>query len=308
MIGFGLQKLAKENGMRISGGVAYGSYQGFAVTFSEGAGYKRVDFAVRFENSAQKAAFMDAVDAAGIQRTYLIRNMGLGERRIQIFFADSFGTMKRIRAFLAWFVPVLRQFGASGYNICPHCGCDVSNGRWILMDGTAYCMHDSCAQNLAAQLNAGNERRREEESGSYITGAIGAVLGAAIGAVLWAVILMAGYVASLAGLFIGLLSQKGYDLLKGKQGKGKIAILIVAIVLGVLLGTFGGYVAAFLNEFGSEDGFAHVAQLAMKRLLDNPTRMAKDLLLGFVFAALGVYSILRNTGRAVADDKFVYLP
>ena len=122
MIGFGLQKLAKENGMRISGGVAYGSYQGFAVTFSEGAGYKRVDFAVRFENSAQKAAFMDAVDAAGIQRTYLIRNMGLGERRIQIFFADSFGTMKRIRAFLAWFVPVLRQFGASGYNICSHCG------------------------------------------------------------------------------------------------------------------------------------------------------------------------------------------
>jgi len=54
----------------------------------------------------------------------------------------------------------------------------------------------------------------------------------------WAVVLNLGYVASLVGLLIGFLALKGYDLLKGKQGKGKVAILIVAIVFGVLLGTF----------------------------------------------------------------------
>ncbi len=308
MIGSGLKKLAKENGLRVASGVAYGSYQGYAVTFSEGSGYKRVDFATGFADPVQKTAFMDAVNAAGVQRTYRVQNLGISDRRIQVIFADSVGTMKKIQEFLAWFLPLLRQYGATSANICPHCGCDVSSGRWILMDGTAYYMHDSCAQNLAAQLDAGNARRKEEAAGSYITGAVGAVLGAAIGAVLWAVILVAGYVASIAGLAIGFLSQKGYDLLKGKQGKGKVAILIVAIVLGVVLGTFGGYVAAFLAEFGSEYGFAYVAQFAVKRLLGNPLTMAKDLLLGLVFAALGVFSILRNAGRAVADDKFVYLP
>lgn len=308
MIGSGLKKLAKANGMMIANGVAYGNFQGFAATFSEGSGYKRVDFATKFTDPVQKTGFMDAVNQANVQRTYRVQNLGMGERRIQVIFTDTIGTMKKIEEFLAWFIPLLRQYGAAPAHVCSHCGSDVTSGRWILMDGTAYFLHDTCAQNLAAQIDAGNARRKEEAGGSYISGAVGAVLGSAVGAVLWALILMAGYVASLAGFAIGFLSQKGYDLLKGKQGKGKVAILVVAIVLGVVLGTFGGYIALFLQEFGEEYGFAYVAQFAVNRLLGNPMMMAKDLLMGFLFAGLGVYTLLRNAGRAVADDKFVYLP
>lgn len=307
MIGSGLKKLAKENGMQVSKGVAYGSYQGFAATFSEGSGYKRVDFATRFADPVQKTAFMDAVNGAGVQRAYRVQNLGIGDRRIQVIFTDSPGTMKKIQAFLDWFVPLLRQYGASAVNACSHCGSDVTTGKWILMDGTAYFMHDSCAQNLASQIDAGNARRKEEDTGSYISGTLGALLGAAVGAVLWAVILVAGYVASLAGLAIGFLSQKGYDLLKGKQGKGKVAILIIAILFGVILGTVGGYVGMYLVEFGGDYGFGEIVYAAVGDLLADPTAMLGNLLMGLLFAALGVYALLRNAGRAVADDKFVYL-
>lgn len=308
MIGSGLKKLAKENGMRVASGVAYGSYQGFAATFSEGSGYKRVDFSTKFPDPVQKTAFMDAVNAAGVQRTYRVQNMGVGERRIQVVFTDNPGTMKKIQEFLGWFIPLLRQYGASPVNVCSHCGGDVSNGRWILMDGTAYFLHDTCAQNLASQIDAGNARRKEEATGSYVTGTLGALLGSVLGAVVWALIYMAGVVASLAGFVIGILSQKGYDLLKGKQGKGKVVVLIITVLLGVVMGTFGGYVAAMLVEYGSELGFSQVAKYALTRITGNPLIVGKDLLMGLLFAGLGVYTLLRNTGRAVADDKFVYLP
>ena len=38
MIGSGLKKLAQENGMTVSNGVAYGSLQGYAATLSQGRG------------------------------------------------------------------------------------------------------------------------------------------------------------------------------------------------------------------------------------------------------------------------------
>ena len=38
MIGSALKKMARENGMTVQGGVAYGSLRGFAATLSEGSG------------------------------------------------------------------------------------------------------------------------------------------------------------------------------------------------------------------------------------------------------------------------------
>ena len=69
---------------------------------------------------------------------------------------------------------------------------------------------------------------------------LGMAAGAALGAVVWAIVLSFGYIASLVGLLIGFLAEKGYSLCKGRQGKGKIAILILAVVFGVVLGTFIG--------------------------------------------------------------------
>ncbi len=303
MIGSGLKKLAQENAMKIDKGVAYGNYQGFATTFSEGSGYKRVDFATQFADPVQKTMFMDAVNSSDLQKTFRVQNLGIADKRIQIIFQDTVGTVNRIREFLNWFVPLLRQFGASPIHICSHCGMEVSSGRWVLLDGTAYFLHDACARSLAEQINAGNVQRKAEDSGSYLTGLLGALGGAVIGSVLWAVLLVAGYVASLAGLVIGFLSQKGYDLLKGKQGKGKVVILIISILLGVFLGTVGGYVYMLIKAEGT--GYAIGAYIA--EALEILVKEPGDLLLGLLFAGLGVFGILVNAGKSVADNKLTYL-
>ena len=48
MIGSGLKKLARENGMSIASGVAYGDFRGYAATFSEGSGYKLLAVTTKF--------------------------------------------------------------------------------------------------------------------------------------------------------------------------------------------------------------------------------------------------------------------
>ena len=60
MVGKGLQKLARNNGMMVASGVAYGNLRGFATTFTEGAGYKRMDIATSFPTPENKGAFLNA--------------------------------------------------------------------------------------------------------------------------------------------------------------------------------------------------------------------------------------------------------
>ena len=52
MIGSALKKLAAENGLTISGGIAYGNYQGYAITLSEGAGYKLLTVSTHLTDTA----------------------------------------------------------------------------------------------------------------------------------------------------------------------------------------------------------------------------------------------------------------
>ena len=309
MIGSGLKKLAKENGMKVAKGVAYGNLQGFAATLCEGAGWKSITFSTVITAPEKKDLFMQNVNSVDIQRIYRVQNLGIAPRNIQIIFLDNPGTMKKIQEFLVWFIPLLQQAGATGINVCPECGGEVISGRWVLIDGVAHHMHESCAQLVSGQISEENERRAEELKGSYFTGFLGALLGAIIGAIVWAFVLNSGYVASLVGLLIGFLALKGYDLLKGKQGKGKVAILIVVVILGVLLGTFAAETLTVITMISKGELYLEIAQapLLVLAVLIEDSEYASAVLgnagLGLVFAAIGVFSLLKKTSQAVADTK-----
>ena len=238
MIGSALKKLAKENGMTVYGGVAYGSLQGFAATLSEGSGYKKIDFAVNFPNPAGRVALTDLLNGCNLRKDYRVLNLAIDAKSIQVTFHDTVGTMKKIRAFLVWFLPLLEKHGASHADVCAECGMSLDSIHWAQVNGICYPFHETCAQRVQSEVEADNTRRSEEDTGNYLTGTVGALVGAIIGAVVWALVLNAGYVASLVGLLIGWLAEKGYNLLGGKQGKGKVVILILAVIFGVLLGTF----------------------------------------------------------------------
>ncbi len=313
MIGNALKKLAREKGMQIAKGVAYGSLDGFAATLSEGAGYKQIVFTTRFTDPGKKAELLDLINRTELTKTYRVQTLELLPNAVRVVFLDNPGTMKKITAFLDWFLPLLREHGAARVSVCTECGCEITTGRWVLINGTAYHFHDSCADKAAREVEGSNSRKAEAD-GSYITGLLGALCGSAVGAIVWGIVLYLGYVASLVGLLIGFLAEKGYNLLKGKQGKAKVPVLILAVIFGVVLGTVGAYGYALLEmiQGGELPGFVlgDIPMLLTVMLSEDPefrSSVISNMAQGLLFAALGVFALLRQAGKAVADETFVEL-
>lgn len=308
MIGSGLKKLAQQHGLRVSGGIAYGNLMGFATTMCEGSGWKRIDIATRIADVEQQKAFEAALHAVDVKRQYRVQNLTINHRNINVVFHDTMGTMEKIEAFIAWFYPLLGQYGAQQADICTECGMQTIGGSWYLVDGVAYQMHDACAQHVAEQLSSDAQQRRDEDTGSYGKGFIGAFLGAMLGSVIWAVVLYFGYVASLVGLVIGWLAEKGYTLLKGKQGKGKVVILIIVIILGVLVGTLLPDVVVLAQMINAGElpdvTYGQIPQLIALIMAEDAEYLSGTLSnagMGLLFAALGVFALLRKTKREVTD-------
>ena len=311
MVGAGLQKLARNNGLVVDSGVAYGNLRGFATTLSEGAGYKRIDIVTAFPTPENKSAFLNAVEAVPVSKEYRVLKVNITPWGFSVMFHDTVGTMKRINAFIDWFYPLLEANEAQKATVCSRCGSDAAGEGWYLIGGVAHRLHETCAQQEQAALESVEQQRREEDDGSYVQGLIGALGGAALGAVVWAFVLLGGYVASLVGLLIGWLAEKGYNLLHGKQGKGKVAILILAIVFGVLLGTLGADVIYLAQMIGNGElidvTYGDIPGMILGTLIyDAEYRGAilSNSAMGLLFAGLGVFALLRKAGQEVAGVNF----
>ena len=153
-----------------------------------------------------------------------------------------------------------------------------------------------------------------QKEGSYVTGLIGALVGALIGAVAWCLVMQLGIIASLVGFVIGWLAEKGYNLLKGKQGKGKIAILIIAVIIGVIVGNFGydAYDLYSAINSGKFVGYtvADIPAMIVQLLAESSeyrSYIMSSAGIGLLFAGLGVFSLLRKAGQEVADQKYMVL-
>ena len=314
MIGSGLKKLAREHGMNVDKGVAYGGLGGFCATMSEGAGYKQITFATTIADPVKLTELQTILNGHDLQKEFRVTGLNIAPKTMQVVFHDNPGTMKKIQAFLDFFLPLLTEAEATGANVCSECGFEITGGCWKLIGGVAYYMHQPCADKVCREIAAGDETRREEALGNYVTGFVGAMMGSCIGAVLWAVILYFGYVASIVGFVIGWLAEKGYNLLKGKQGKGKIVILVIAVIIGVLVGNFGADVITLVQMMGAGElpgmTYGDIPVLILLVLLEDSAYLTATLAnigMGLLFAALGVWSLLRRASAEVSDTKIADL-
>lgn len=185
MIGSALKKFAQQNGLTMDKGVAYGSLSGIAVTLSEGSGWKQIVFSTRFADPARRTVVSDALAARDLKKEFWVTKYDVNSKRIQVMFQDKRGIMDRMQVFLNWFLPLLRANGASGAEYCAQCGQLITGGKWVLLNGNAYHFHPQCAERVRQDMETEKQRRREEDTGNYFTGLLGALVGAILGAVVW---------------------------------------------------------------------------------------------------------------------------
>lgn len=314
MVGSALKKLAIENSMKISAGVAYGNFRGYAVSFWEGSGFKAMAISSKFTDVAGLNALQAQLNGRNITKEFRIQQIHFAPNGVFVQFLDNPGTMKKMTAFFDWFFPLLDESSATGVDVCPACGCAIEgDDSWTLVENAVFHQHKACAEKMCRSIDEEYDREQQEDTGSYGGGFLGALIGGILGGVVWAVVLLMGYVASIVGLLIAWFADKGYTICRGKRGKGKVTILIVSILVGLLVGTFGADAISLVQMINAGElpgaTYGDIPFMFLLLLTDaeyiRVTLM--NLGLGLLFAGLGVWAFLRKASKEVSKARVITL-
>ena len=307
MIDKNVKNFAETNGLKVVKNIAYGNLRGYAATVSLGQGFVQIVLSTSFPDANDQRAVEEILRQTNLSKEYGVTALNFFPKNIRITFVYTLKKhFTRVESFLSFFIPLLDEHKATGVHVCPECGGDITAGCWKLIDGIAYHMHTECGSRVNRDISAADQAKKDSDTGNYVSGFLGAFLGAALGGIVWGLILLIGYVASVVGLLIGFLAERGYTLLKGKKGIGKVIILIFAIIFGVVFGTLFSDVVTLLMEGFSFGDLSEVFSL----LFDNDDYVRTtigNIIMGLIFAALGVFGLLRAAGKEVADTKVIDL-
>ena len=307
MIDWNVKNFAETNGLKVVKNIAYGNLRGYAATVSLGQGFVQIVLSTSFPDANDQRAVEELLRQTNLSKEYGVTALNFFPKNIRITFAYTVKKhLTRVESFLNYFIPLLDEHKATGVHVCPECGGDITAGCWKLIDGIAYHMHTECGSRVNRDISAADQAKKDSDTGNYVSGFLGAFLGAALGGIVWGLILLIGYVASVVGLLIGFLAERGYTLLKGKKGIGKVIILIFAIIFGVVFGTLFSDVVTLLMEGFSFSDLSEIFTL----LFDNDDYVRTtigNIIMGLIFAALGVFGLLRAAGKEVADTKVIDL-
>ena len=299
------KELAEEYGLNIAAGVAYGSLNGLAVTMYCVGKKKAMAFATKFSDPVGQANLNDAIAQTNPTTKFYLKEFCMAPDRVLITFQNLPDDTTHIRAFLQWFLPLLASSGASPYNLCPECGFQISDGKWKLVGNMACYVHTSCEERIVRTY--GTVRK-----GFYISGIIGAIIGMGIGTLLWVAFQKQGYMTAAASLAVGVFTGWGYNLLYGREGKGRFSILAIFIALGVTIGTFAPDFRAY-SEMVPTNEMIHLSffNSIWNRLCvdsDYMWNFIKVFISGLLFASCGCGVMIEKTGKKFKKRKVMDLP
>lgn len=298
MVGSGIKKYAKQNGLTVKNGVAYGIYRGYMLTLQEGSGWKSADFAISTtdELNGVLQSQLGQLLTDETRKEYRIMELGLSKTRLAVKFFDNPGTMGKMEAFIDVICNKLSACEVPGQNYCGHCGQPIDSAlsaQEVMVGGAVCQMHDGCASSVERDMAVAWEEAQSQ--GNMVTGIIGAILGGIVGMIPWAVASYFGWYVGWLGFLIGFAAKKGYELLKGKECKAKAIVIIIVSVLCVVLAAFAGYMFLFMSEFNLT--FMESAELFFLVVSSDSAALGEvlgNLALGLLFAGLGVFDVVRG--------------
>lgn len=315
MIGSAIKKFAKENEWITKNGIAYGKYRGYMMSMQEGAGWKSLSIAARLENDDALKSAYELLNDKKIMKEYRITGSTISPSSVMISFLDNPGTMKKILEFMESFCDGLDSFGAKGANYCSSCGQAFVGSEAIpaVMNDVVYLLHESCMNKDDEEMQYMKEEKAKD--GSTLLGTIGAFSGALIGAIPWAVASYFGWFVGWFGFLIGIASKKGYELLNGKESRAKGIVIIIATVLGVIIAESVAIMVS-LGVMWTQEGYEFnildiIYSYAYALATDSGVLLAVlgDIALGLVFAALGIWSLIRDIFKTTGKNanRFIRL-
>lgn len=200
---------------------------------------------------------------------------------------------------------VLREKGLVPAQTCACCG--RGGAESLCMVTTFQPVHASCMEQKIQSVKADVESN--QQNGSYLTGALGALLGALVGAIpAIAILLLTDTLYSILFALVPLAAMYGYRLLKGKNDKVSIVIVIVVSILSVVFMVFVLSVILLMREYSVSLGDALHYMFNYVDFSDF-MEIVVSFWQGFLFMLLGIaasWGYLSKTGKSqVADAELL---
>ena len=302
-----LEKIMESNGLKRYGEIAYGSKNGIYVNvvYNKMTWSANVHFFIGRENGVS----LEEINLFLKENTkkYRAKPAQINGSAVSVLLNSE---VKRIKPEdVGVFVDEATAFLAEhGYSSgCAVCGQDSGEG-YTLQGGFVQQMCAPCHEKLAV---ATTEIKRERaETGSYLTGLVGAVLGGIIGIIPWVLIGMLGYIAGISGFIMAFLSYKGYLLLRGKRGPGMTWIMIIVLIVFTYIAVLTSEgVAAY--QMLTDEGYIFTIPELIGAVIEAPFMpdagpLWGSIAIGWLFAGLGSFTFLRKMNKeAVGADLAV---
>lgn len=238
----------------------------------------------------------------------------LTDQMIQADFPESENRMAKMECLLLWIVTNIPKFTGVPFECFP-----LMASRLPLLPEEQQTYKPKKGEVLCSDLVKKQGEMDEEQyvkymqntlreqskaidryEGSYVRGAVGALLGAIVGAIPWALVGCFGWIASWLGYLIALAAIKGYDLMNGKWGKARLGIIIGASVVGSLAGTLGAevlHVGRLILSGTLKGTLADIPSYlyyTFQRNGDYRISLLVSLLVGLLFILLGSRSVIKE--------------
>jgi hypothetical protein len=229
------------------------------------------------------------------------------EENIEVFISNdlNFG-IKTVSDFLVRFSRFLQSRGY--YSGCAFC----KNKDALRHIAKGNAVFEACPECQAVV------RKNEiDPVQSYGSGAIGAILGGIVGVIPWVIVGALGYVAAICGFIMAFLSLKGYQLFKGKTGKGMVFILIAVILVFTYAAIIVNQTISDYNAYPDDKSQIAVVDLFVSELAipfsdadvyigdyyftPNPGVAWAQIGLGWFFAALGSFALIKKTFKGTPE-------
>lgn len=317
MYGPVLKKLGDEWGMKPADGKLCGLPHGFPVAMSEGAGYKRLVINLcRLSPDAQSAEVDVGKLLSRPAKYYRIAKYQVNQKCLLVEFHDSFGTMGKIREYVDTEIPRLKDAGFVGAAYCDQCGEPIGeqNSELFVLNQNPILVHAGCADALRAEEESYQREQKEApaEKRPSPLAPLGALIGGLVGCIPWVILYTFWDGDPMMALVIAHGANLGHKLFGGKEGKGRLILVIVLTLLLVPVATFSGTVAQLAygihtGELQKEWGVPKSAvtvedalSIVQSTLSDGDaaaeffSSSLKDLGVAYLFAALGLWSVWKK--------------
>ncbi len=313
MVTGALKKIATASGMKIEKGYVYGEVDGYLMMVEDVGSYRKLFISLPIDlEDTRRVSVEEFIEQN--KRVYTITSYKIYDTYIEVLFYNTIGSKKKFEEFLIKFPVKLKELGIPSGAVCSVCAVvDDRAVKKVKTNNPVLYMHDDCCLSLSAAASARNEVYKSEEK-NHLSGAIGATIGGIVGSIPWIIVYLLGYFVGWLGFVIGIAANKGYQIFKGKSSKAKPLIILLVVIVCVVLATFvseGISLVKVYSEYGYTD--LSISDIISELLYHFNTNsefrgiIIKNIVLGLVFAGLGVFQLLRGMAKESKDLSFVVL-